>query len=584
MNLHFSGLCKSYKDKNILKDVSGKINIKDKIGLVGANGIGKTTLAKIIAGKESFDSGEIKYSPGQIKVLYVEQYPIFSKDVSVYEEILRVAQKNSYYNQKEAPILIKKLLNEVDLKEEKWQLRAINLSGGEKTKLSLAKAIISDFDFLILDEPTNHLDLESYRWFEEYLQNLIKPMLIISHDRLFLDRVVNKIWELTPKGLKEYEGNYSVYRREKEIQENHIAKEYAKQQIKIGQLKEVIDERKGWYKKAHKKAGQNDFYRSKAKKHANVLKAKERELERLEKNKIDKPEKSIFPAFEVINKGISGKKLPPFLIQGEHLTKNYGEKSVFNNISFAIKRGDKIALLGKNGVGKTTLLKTICGLEKDYLGKVTINPTVKIGYFAQELENLQADLNILDDVLTEGVSSNEARLLLSCLLFRGDSVFKKISNLSMGERGRVAFAKLILSGANLLILDELTNYMDIESQEKIEEVLEEFTGTILFVSHDRYFIKRIANKIFILENLKLICYDGDYEYYLSKLKEKKLQESIGEELGNITDNINRLECELAFLSGRLNDVLDEKEKEELNKRFFATAKELNNHRKIFQKK
>jgi ATPase subunit of ABC transporter with duplicated ATPase domains len=408
-------------------------------------------------------------------------------------------------------------------------------------------------------------------------------MLIISHDRYFLDKVANKIWELTSKGLKEYEGNYSIYQREKEAQEKHLAKEYEKQQAKIQQLEEVIDERKGWYKKAHKDAGQNDFYRSKAKKHASVLKAKKRELERLKNNKVEKPERSPSPAFEVINKAIRDKKLPTFLIQGYNLTKSYGQKVIFNNISFNIKRGDKIALLGKNGVGKTTLLKIICGLEEDFQGRVTINPGVKLGYFAQELDNLQGELSILENVLSTETTRNEARLLLASLLFRGDSVFKKVSQLSMGEKGRVAFAKLILSGANLLILDELTNYMDIESQEKIESVLEEFTGTVFFVSHDRYFIKKLANKIFVLEKRELICYEGNYEYYLDKCKKQNLNQEIGEDLGDITDNINRLECELAFLSGRLNEILDEEEKEELDRKFFLAAKKLKEYRRLLGK-
>lgn len=567
----------------VLENIQGKINKEDKIGLVGANGIGKSTLAKIIARKENYDRGEIKYSPAQIKVLYVEQYPVFEQNVSVYNEILQVTAKNSHLTQKEAPIVVKKLLKQVGLEEEKWQQKAINLSGGEKTKLSLAKAMVSDFDFLILDEPTNHLDLESYNWLEEYVLKLSKPMLIISHDRYFLDKVANKIWELTSKGLKEYEGNYSIYQREKEAQEKHLAKEYEKQQAKIQQLEEVIDERKGWYKKAHKDAGQNDFYRSKAKKHASVLKAKKRELERLKNNKVEKPERSPSPAFEVINKAIRDKKLPTFLIQGYNLTKSYGQKVIFNNISFNIKRGDKIALLGKNGVGKTTLLKIICGLEEDFQGRVTINPGVKLGYFAQELDNLQGELSILENVLSTETTRNEARLLLASLLFRGDSVFKKVSQLSMGERGRVAFAKLILSGANLLILDELTNYMDIESQEKIESVLEEFTGTVFFVSHDRYFIKKLANKIFVLEKRELICYEGDYEYYLDKCQKQNLNQEIGEDLGDITDNINRLECELAFLSGRLNEILDEEEKAELDRKFFLAAKKLKEYRRLLGK-
>ena len=305
--------------------------------------------------------------------------------------------------------------------------------------------MVKDFDFLILDEPTNHLDLKSYDWLEQFVQKLNKPLLIISHDRFFLDNTVNKIWELTRRGLKVYEGNYTVYRRQKEIEQINQEKEYEKQETKIKHLKQVIDERKGWYHKAHKSAGQNDFYRSKAKKHAQVLKAKEKELERIESNKLEKPEKAVSPAFEVINKSIIGQKFPPFLIQGRNLSKSFPEKVIFEDISFDIKRYDRVALIGPNGSGKTTLLKMVCGIDNQYGGELGINPSVKIGYFAQELDNLKTESTILDNCLVEGATVNEARLLLASLLFRGEAVYKKVSNLSMGEKGRVAFAKLVLS-------------------------------------------------------------------------------------------------------------------------------------------
>ncbi|MDD4569579.1 MAG: ATP-binding cassette domain-containing protein [Tepidanaerobacteraceae bacterium] len=284
------------------------------------------------------------------------------------------------------------------------------------------------------------------------------------------------------------------------------------------------------------------------------------------------------PAFEIINKNIIGRKLPRFLVQGENLCKSFGKRQIFKDASFNIKRQDKIALIGENGVGKTTLLKIICGLDKNFTGTIRINPSVKIGYFAQELDNLNNDATILNDVLTEDFTVEEARLLLAGLLFRGDDVFKKIGNLSMGEKGRVAFAKLILSGVNLLVLDESTNYMDIISKEKIEEVLEEFSGSIIFVSHDRYFIRRLANRVFTIEDKKLYCFDGDYEYYLAKRKKQSEKKQIGMKHGIISDNIKRLELELAFLSGKLNETSDEEEKEKLNTRFLAVARELNKNR------
>jgi ATP-binding cassette subfamily F protein 3 len=582
MSLHFQGLCKSYKGKIVFENISGSVAGKDKIGLIGVNGIGKTTLARILAGEEIFDQGEIKRESSNSTILYIEQYPVFDPNISVYDEIYRMAASDNRSNTDDIETKVKMTLNRVGLDQKKWRQRAESLSGGEKTKLALCRAMVSDYDYLILDEPTNHLDLKSYDWLEEFVRSHDRPILVISHDRYFLDNVATKIWELTAQGLKVYEGNYSAYKMQKENELKTIAREYEKQQMEIRHLKQVINERKNWYEGAHKAAGTNDFYRSKAKKHANVFKAKKRQLERVEKAEISKPEKTAVPGFQVINKNIIGTKFPRFLVRGKNLSKSFDKKVIFRGISFDIRRGDKIAVIGDNGVGKTTFLKTICGLE-NFSGTIKINPSVKIGYFAQELDDLNNEASVLDGVLSAGTTVEDAMSILAALLFRGDDVYKKIANLSMGEKGRVVFARLMLSGANLLILDEPTNYMDIPSKEKIEDVLDEFMGSIIFVSHDRYFIRRLANRLFVIDNQNLYCYDGDYEYYLTKSREQKRKKENGAEYKELTDSIRRLECELAFLGGKLNEVLDEEEKEELTKKYLAAAKELNKQKEIFKK-
>jgi len=582
MNINFTQLSKSYKGKTVFEKISGQISEGDKVGLVGVNGVGKTTLAKLLAGLEEKDSGTISYSPSFMRVLYIEQYPVFDENLTVYDEAFKVASY-SHGSRPDIETIVEKNLVKVGLEDDKWGQKAMSLSGGEKTKLTLFKACVSEFDFLILDEPTNHLDTGSLEWLEEFVLKIDKPILVISHDRFFLDKVANKIWELTSWELKAYEGNYSSYKVQRGIEIKGLTKEYNKQQMKISQLKQEINDRKNWYNSAHKAAGTNDFYRSKAKKHAKVLKAKQRQLERIEKEKIDKPEKPVSPAFEIINKNIADRKLPKFLVQGKNLCKRFDNRQIFQDVSFNIRRQDKIALIGENGVGKTTLLKIICGLDEDFSGKLEISPSVKIGYFAQELDNLNSEATILDDVLIEGYTVEETRLLLASLLFRGDDVFKKIGNLSMGERGRVTFAKLILSGANLLVLDESTNYMDIISKEKIEEVLEEFSGSIIFVSHDRYFVRRLANKIFTIEDRKLHCFEGDYEYYLTKRKHQEKNKEIGADYRTISENIKRLELELAFLSGKLDKTMDEEEKEKLNEKFLAVARELNKNRELLNR-
>ncbi len=583
MNISFSGLTKGYEGKTIFENIKGQISDGDKVGLIGSNGVGKTTLVKVLTGREDRDAGEISYSPSYIKTLYIPQHIEFEKGISVYEDIVKFLFQWTKYNNSDdvgdIDALAKTALNRVGLEEDIWNHQAISLSGGEKTKLVLAIIFVCNFDFLILDEPTNHLDMDSYEWLEDFIRNLDKPMLIISHDRFFLDNVVNKIWELTSKELKLYQGNYTNYRMQKEIEIKNITKEYQKQQAKIQQLKAVISDRESWYHRAHKSAGQNDYLRARAKKHAGTLKAKKTQLERLEQERIERPHKELSPAFNIINKNIIGKKFPRFLIQGKNISKNFGENQVLKNISFNIQRGDRIAVIGANGSGKTTFLKTICGIYDDHSGSLRINPSVNIGYFSQELENLDYEATVLDDVIKEGATLQETRLLLACLLFRGDDVFKKIGNLSMGEKGRVAFAKLILSGANLLVLDEPTNYMDIQSKEKVEEALEEFQGSIIFVSHDRYFINRLANRIFLIENKKLRTFEGSYEYYLSKSRKEKIDQEKERQHRDIAESIMKLELELAYLGGKLDQTIDEEEKEELNRRYLELARELNQKRR-----
>lgn len=577
VNLHFTGLSKSYGARTVLDNISGCINPADKIGLVGKNGVGKTTLARILAGREARDEGQIEASPPRAKILYLEQYPVFGKEDTVYQVVLEAARGNPRLQ--DADKEVQKTLNRLGIGAARWGQRANSLSGGEKTKLSLCRILVSDFDLLLLDEPTNHLDLDNCEWLEDFLAKLTQPLVVISHDRYFLDRVVNKIWELTSQGLQVYEGNYSVYRRQREIEERTLEREYEKQQQKIRHLKQVINERRNWYQKAHTAAGTNDFYRSKAKKHASVLKAKERELERLEKEKVAKPTKLPAPAFAVLNKNVRGKSFPRVLLRGEKVGKAFGEKVLFQDVSFTIRRGDKIALIGPNGAGKTTLLKIIAGCLADYEGKVRVNPSVKIGYFAQELDNLNPAASVLDEVLTGEAVVEEARLLLACLLFRRDAVYKRIGDLSMGEKGRVAFAKLILSGANFLVLDEPTNYMDIESREAIEEALADFGGSFIFVTHDRYFMG-LANRIFALEAGKLRCYHGNYEYYLAKKREETGRDRAAGQEEDVAANIIRLECELAYLGGKLDESKDEEEKERLEARFLQVARELNHYKKL----
>lgn len=562
MNILIQNLSKDYEGKTVFENINGSVDEGDRIGLIGANGIGKTTLVKIISGRETASGGSISISPSRVKISYLSQ------SLNEYNE------EEFYKNFDKHSTDLKRLMQQIGIEEESLERQADTLSGGEKTKLMLSDALLKDSDLLILDEPTNHLDIESISFLEKIINRLKKTIIIISHDRYFLDRTVNKVWELSRSELREYSGNYRNYKEQKENEQKNILKEYGKQQREIKHLNEIIAEKKQWFEKAHNAAGQNDFYRAKAKKHISVMKSKEKQLERLKENEIEKPGEELSPCFQIINKSIINMKLPRYIMEVRKLDKSFDTKHVLQSVSFHICKGDKAAITGRNGSGKTTLLRIINSIDKDYEGSVYINPSIKIAYFSQQLENIDYERSILDNLLEEGVTANEARTLLASLLFRGDDVFKKAGVLSLGERCRVSIAKIILSGANLLILDEPTNYMDITSKEKIEEVLKLFKGSIIFVSHDRYFMNAIANRVFEIQNGKINIFEGNYDSYLAEKQEKAIKENTAEDYRNIKDNIARLECELAFIGGRLDEKLEEEEKKKMNDRFLLAAKEL----------
>lgn len=574
MTILFENLTKIYNGKIIFENISGRVNKGDKVGIIGKNGIGKTTLIKIIMGFEERDGGDISFSPEGIGFSYLTQNADFNEASTVYEEISKIKNIKSSLNSSKYGSILKKRIREIGFDESYYNIPVSRLSGGEKTRLSILKMLLEDSEILVFDEPTNHLDMETIKWLEEFLMKIDKTIIIISHDRLFLDNTVNKIFEMERNLLKEYRGNYTSYREQREIEIKNQQTSYEKQEREINHLKKVINERKNWYESAHKAAGQNDFLRSKSKKHVNVLRTKEKMLQRIEDNRIEKPRSEMAAAFNIINGQKQEKRLPEYLIRAKGIDKSYGKKRVLQEVSFSVKRGNRIALIGKNGSGKTTLFKLITGQEKRDKGEIYINPLAKIGYFSQELEGLDLNSSILEEMLKSGEQPQNIRLLLGCLLFRGEDVHKKIENLSMGEKCRAAFAKLILSNPDIIMLDEPTNYMDIISREKIEEALENYNGTLILVSHDRYFIKKIADRIFEIHDSKLEIYEGDFEYFM----EKKAHNEIAQEItdySKIKNEISRLECEIAFIFGKLDDLkISPDEKQDLNTRFITISKKL----------
>ncbi len=576
MSVLFEGLFKSYHGKMVLANINGGIGNGEKIGFIGSNGIGKTTLSRILAGVENPDMGSIEYRPHNALIIYLQQSPDFQPGASVYEELYQTVSKNADVDQ---PIdtIVKKSLNQMEIHESLWGRQATSLSGGEKTKLMLCKVLTRDFDLLILDEPTNHLDIESAASLEKTLQQIKQSVLIISHNRYLLDRVADRIWELTAAGLKSYKGNYSAYKVQKENEDKHNAKEYEKLQLRIEQLNRTIRERRNWLASAEK----NSDYKNAAKTQASAIKAKEKELARLLSGKLEKPRQVPLPAFDFIHKfHVESNKLSPVIIRANRLFKAYGDNVVLQDLSFTIGRGEKVALLGENGAGKTTLLKILCGVDRDFQGQLSLDRALKIGYFSQEIEELNPEQTILENVIATNKSTEDIRTLLACLLFRKNDVFKKVKGLSMGEKSRVAFTKLILSGANFLVLDEPTNYLDIAAREKIEEVLEGYAGGILFVSHDLYFVQRIACKIILLEQASLKYYDGNYDYYLQRRKNEWTSDKDQLDFITIRNRIMQLECDLAFIGGKLNDRLNEDEKKRLNLEYLRKAQELKQLRRL----
>lgn len=535
MILSCQNINKAFGTDEILKNVSFTINDREKAAIVGINGAGKSTLLKIIVGEQSKDNGEVILAKGKT-LGYLAQHQDLSSDKTIYEEVLEIKAdiilleeklrkmeadmkhkdgeelkamleaynkanhefelKNGYAYKSEITGILKGL----GFSEEEFDKPVAALSGGQKTRVSLGKLLVSKPDIILLDEPTNHLDMESIAWLETFLLNYSGAVIIVAHDRYFLDKVVSKIVELDNGVASVYTGNYTAYADKRAMVREAQIKAYLNQQQEIKHQEEVIAKLKS-------------FNREKSVKRAE---SREKMLDKIER--IDKPS-------EVNDK--MNIKLEPQIVSGndvltvEYLSKSYPPNTLFDNISFDIKRGERVALIGNNGTGKTTILKIINGIVKADKGEIKLGSKVKIGYYDQEHNVLHSDKTLFDEISDEypTLTNTQIRNVLAAFLFTNDDVFKRICDLSGGEKGRVSLAKLMLSEANLLILDEPTNHLDITSKEILENALNQYTGTVLFVSHDRYFINKAATRILDLTNQSLVNYIGNYDYYLEKRDE-----------------------------------------------------------------
>ena len=532
MILNATNISKSFGSNEIIKDANFLVNEHEKVAIVGVNGAGKTTLLKILTGEERADSGNVILAK-DAKLGYLRQINNVDSTLSIIDELytviehilnmekrmLEMQEQMQHLSGEELEALYSSytalthsyelmdgyaakskvigILKGLGFNENDFDRKINTLSGGQKTRVFLAKLLLEEPDIILLDEPTNHLDLRSIEWLESYLLNYKGAVIIVSHDRYFLDKIVSKVIDIKNAEVQMYSGNYSDFSAKKQMLLYAKMKEYLNQQQEIKHQEAVITKLK-------------QFNREKSIKRAE---SRQKQLE-----KIDRVEA---PVTHIENMRLSldiSKESGKDVLTVHDLSKSFDEKHLFSNINFEIKRGERVAIIGDNGTGKTTLLKIINGLLSPDTGEVIYGSNVSIAYYDQEHQVLHMDKTLFDEISDTypEMNNTQIRNILAAFLFTGEDVFKKIGDLSGGERGRVSLVKLMLSKANFLLLDEPTNHLDILSKDVLESALNSFPGTICYVSHDRYFINKTATRILDLTGNRLLNYIGNYDYYIEK--------------------------------------------------------------------
>lgn len=543
MILSCNDLSKYFGEDELFAGCSFHIEDHEKAAIVGDNGTGKTTLLKMLLGLESHDSGTVTFAKDKT-IGYLAQYQEIALHNTIYDELLSTKQKvidmentlrsmeasmHTLSDTEELHTFMERyetlmhtfelsdgytykseitgVLNGLGFSEAEYDKKIETLSGGQKTRVALGKILLQKPDIIFLDEPTNHLDLPSIKWLETYLRGYKGAVVLVSHDRYFLNRIVTKIIEIDHRKITTFLGNYTEYAQKKQVLRVSAMNAYLNQQKEIKHQEEVITKLK-------------QFNREKSIKRAE---SREKMLSKIER--IDKPD------FSVQKMNL---KLTPSVISGndvlevENLSKTFNSQTLFSGLSFEIKRGEHVAIIGKNGTGKTTILKIINEVYTPDTGSIKLGRNVEVGYYDQEHHVLHMEKSIFDEISDDypHLTGTQIRNVLAAFLFTGDDVFKRIESLSGGERGRVSLAKLMLSNANFLILDEPTNHLDMTSKEILENALNQYEGTVLYVSHDRYFINQTAHRILELDHKEFHSYLGNYDYYEEKAAEAELKDSV----------------------------------------------------------
>ena len=485
-------LSKRQNIKEIVNDVSFAIEDRDKIALIGVNGTGKTTLLRMLAGLETYEEGSITKKSG-LRVSYLPQDPVFDEDDTILHQILSMDKEIQEFE-------AKSILGKLGISDS--SLNISHLSGGQRKRVALARALLKPCDLLILDEPTNHLDNEMIEWLEAYLIRYAHALIMVTHDRYFLDRVTNRTMEMEHGHVKLLKGNYTEYqqfkKQEREVQQKH----YENSMREIKRIEGIIAQQRQWNRE----------------KNIRTAESKEKMLGRM-KAELEAPEAELESLrFAFLPRMVSGNDV----ILASGLQKSFDEKKLFAGVELHIRRGDRAFLLGPNGCGKTTLLRVLLGKTPADGGRFTFGTNVQIGYFDQGLGGLHPEKTVLAEIWDTypAMTQTEVRSALAAFLFQGDDVYQLVRDLSGGEKARTALLKLMLSGANLLLLDEPTNHLDISSREALEDALAGYEGTMLIVSHDRYFINKIANRVLHLTHDGVKEYLGGYDDYVQALEEQ----------------------------------------------------------------